>query len=245
MRVHRIYCKSVSDQDSIFDLDQSQSNHISKVLRLRIEDKVEVFDGNGATAVCKIIEINRTIVILERITEIAVSDPAHPKIVSLLPVIKKDNLHFMVQKLTEIGVSDFIFYKPDLIDQSIAKKDLKKILSKINEVVINACKQCGSNFIPSVSALESLESAINSLNTNDHEIYAFDLNASDVFSLDKINIQKNICIITGPESGFSEQEINSLIKKDIKIRLLKNNILRAETAPIVISSLLQNHFGKF
>ena len=31
--------------------------------------------------------------------------------------------------------------------------------------------------------------------------------------------------------------------KDIEIRLLKNNVLRAETAPIVISSLLQNHFG--
>ena len=59
----------------------------------------------------------------------------------------------------------------------------------------------------------------------------------------KIKTDEDICIITGPESGFSKEEIKILSKEDIEIRLLKNNVLRAETAPIVISSLLQNHFG--
>ena len=73
--------------------------------------------------------------------------------------------------------------------------------------------------------------------------YAFDLNAEEHFNLAKIKTDEDICIITGPESGFSKEEIKILSKKDIEIRLLKNNVLRAETAPIVISSLLQNHFG--
>jgi 16S rRNA U1498 N3-methylase RsmE len=59
VRIHRIYCKSVSGKDSTFDLDQSQSRHLSKVLRLKIDDKVEVFDGHGAVAICKILVINR------------------------------------------------------------------------------------------------------------------------------------------------------------------------------------------
>ena len=73
--------------------------------------------------------------------------------------------------------------------------------------------------------------------------YAFDLNAKEHFNLAEIKTDEDICMITGPESGFSEEEIKILSKKDIEIRLLKNNVLRAETAPIVISSLLQNHFG--
>ena len=52
----------------------------------------------------------------------------------------------MIQKLTEIGVNKFIIYKPDLVDQSIAKKDLRLIIAKTNEILINVCKQCGNNF---------------------------------------------------------------------------------------------------
>lgn len=244
MRIHRIYCNSVSDQGNVFDLDQSQSTHLSKVLRMQLEDKIDVFDGKGSSAICKIVEINRSKIVVERIAEIKRSNPIQPKINAILPIIKKDNLHFMLQKLTEVGVSKFIFYKPNLADQSVVKKDSEKIIDKCNEVIINACKQCGSNFIPSMFYFDNLESAFHSLEDNDIDSYAFDLNTKDHFILNEIKTDQDICMITGSESGFSLEEIKILKKNDIKIRLLKNNVLRAETAPIVISSLLQNHFGR-
>ena len=243
MRIHRIYCNSVSDQGNVFDLDQPQSTHISKVLRLKLGNEIDVFDGKGSSAICKIVEINRSSIVLEKISEVKKLNPTHPKINAILPLIKKDNLHFMLQKLTEVGVYEFIFYKPDLIDQSIAKKDSEKIINKCNEVIINACKQCGSNFIPALYYFSNLELAVNLVKDNAVKSYAFDLNAKEHFNLAEIKTDEDICMITGPESGFSKEEIKILSKKDIEIRLLKNNVLRAETAPIVISSLLQNHFG--
>ncbi|MDC1470325.1 16S rRNA (uracil(1498)-N(3))-methyltransferase [Gammaproteobacteria bacterium] len=243
MRIHRIYCNSVSDQDNVFDLDQPQSTHISKVLRLKLGNEIDVFDGKGSSAICKIVEITRSSTVLERISELKKLNPTHPKINAILPIIKKDNLHFMLQKLTEVGVYEFIFYKPDLVDQSIAKKDSEKIMNKCNEVIINACKQCGSNFIPAIYYFSNLELAVNSVKGIAIESYAFDLDAKEHFNLAEIKTGEDVCMITGPESGFSKEEIEILSKKDTKIRLLKNNVLRAETAPIVISSLLQNHFG--
>ncbi|MDA8673973.1 16S rRNA (uracil(1498)-N(3))-methyltransferase [Gammaproteobacteria bacterium] len=243
MRIHRIYCNSVSDQDNVFDLDQPQSTHISKVLRLKLGNEIDVFDGKGSSAICKIVEITRSSIVLERISELKKLNPTHPKINAILPIIKKDNLHFMLQKLTEVGVYEFIFYKPDLVDQSIAKKDSEKIMNKCNEVIINACKQCGSNFIPAIYYFSNLELAVNSVKGIAIESYAFDLDAKEHFNLAEIKTGEDVCMITGPESGFSKEEIEILSKKDTKIRLLKNNVLRAETAPIVISSLLQNHFG--
>ena len=213
------------------------------MLRLKLGNEIDVFDGKGSSAICKIIEINRSSIVLERISEVKKSNPTHPKINAILPLIKKDNLHFMLQKLTEVGVYEFIFYKPDLIDQSIAKKDSEKIINKCNEVIINACKQCGSNFIPALYYFSNLVLAANLVKDNAVKSYAFDLNAKEHFNLAEIKTDEDICMITGPESGFSEEEIKILSKKDIEIRLLKNNVLRAETAPIVISSLLQNHFG--
>ncbi|MDA8861950.1 16S rRNA (uracil(1498)-N(3))-methyltransferase [Gammaproteobacteria bacterium] len=243
MRIHRIYCNSVSDQDNVFDLDQPQSTHISKVLRLKLGNEIDVFDGKGSSAICKIVEITRSSIVLERISELKKLNPTHPKINAILPIIKKDNLHFMLQKLTEVGVYEFIFYKPDLVDQSIAKKDSEKIMNKCNEVIINACKQCGSNFIPAIYYFSNLELAVNAVKGIAIESYAFDLDAKEHFNLAEIKTGEDVCMITGPESGFSKEEIEILSKKDTKIRLLKNNVLRAETAPIVISSLLQNHFG--
>ena len=54
----------------------------------------------------------------------------------------------------------------------------------------------------------------------------------------------SISFVTGPESGFSEEEKSFLSNNGAKIRLIGKNVLRAETAPLVISTLIQNHFGR-
>ena len=162
--MHRIYCKLVSANNSIFKIDQPQSIHLIKVLRLKEKDKVEVFDGYGASAICEIEESVRNSVSLKRVSDLQVSEQSSKKVIFIIPFIKKDNFHFMVQKLCEIGISEFIFYKPDLIDQSIAKKDTAKIYSKAEEVITGACKQCGSNFIPLTNIAANLSDALSLIN---------------------------------------------------------------------------------
>jgi 16S rRNA (uracil1498-N3)-methyltransferase len=212
------------------------------VLRLTVNDEVEVFDGHGSSAICKILESNRSSVSLQRVSDIKIDKPPTNRIGFILPFIKKENFHFMIQKLCEIGATEFIFYKPDLIDQSIAKKDLSKIYSKSEEVIISACKQCGTNFLPITSFVSSLSDAIKKLDQSSTK-YVFDVEANDNFDVSLVK-SNNIFVITGAESGFSESEINHMYEKDFSFKLLSKNILRAETAPLVIASLFQNHFEK-
>ena len=242
MRIHRIYCKSVSEKNSVFKIDQAQSLHLTKVLRLVVNDEVEVFDGHDSSAICKILESNRSSVSLERVSDLKTDKPPTNRLGFILPIIKKENFHFMIQKLCEIGATEFIFYKPDLIDQSIAKKDLSKIYSKSEEVIISACKQCGTNFLPITSFVSSLSDAIKKLDQSSTK-YVFDVEANDNFDVSLVE-SNNIFVITGAESGFSESEINHMYEKDFSFKLLSKNILRAETAPLVIASLFQNHFEK-
>jgi 16S rRNA (uracil1498-N3)-methyltransferase len=211
------------------------------VLRLTEKDRVEVFDGSGASAICEIKESDRKSVSLKRVSDIQISKPSAKKVIFVIPLIKKDNFHFMVQKLCEIGISELIFYKPDLIDQSIAKKDNSKIYSKIEEVIIAACKQCGSNFIPTTKMATNLRDAVTLINKMD--VCVFDVGAKSLFNAADLTLQ-DVCMITGPESGFSESEINLLNEKEFEFKLIGKNILRAETAPIVIASLIQNQFDK-
>jgi 16S rRNA (uracil1498-N3)-methyltransferase len=179
---------------------------------------------------------------LKRISEVIFSNVPKEKISMIIPLIKKENLHFMVQKLTEIGISEFIFYKPDLIDQSIAKKDHHKMIEKCLEVVISSCKQCGSNFIPQLNLFENIIDAFDSIKTKT-DSFLFDLDAKNPFNIEELSYESNVCLITGPESGFSDSELKLLNKRNIKIRLIGKNTLRAETAPLVVASLVQNQFG--
>jgi 16S rRNA (uracil1498-N3)-methyltransferase len=242
VRIHRIYCKSVSETNSVFKIDRAQSLHLTKVLRLAVNDEVEVFDGHGSSAICKILESNRSSVSLKRVSDIKIDKLPTNRIGFILPFIKKENFHFMIQKLCEIGATEFIFYKPDLIDQSIAKKDLSKIYSKSEEVIISACKQCGTNFLPITSFVSSLSDATKKLDQSSTK-YVFDVEADDIFDISLVK-SNNIFVITGAASGFSESEINHMHEKDLSFKLLSKNILRAETAPLVIASLFQNHFDK-
>ena len=243
MRIHRVYCKLVSEPNNVFNIDELQSKHLIKALRLKEDDFVEVFDGYGRSAKCKIIQITKKNCQLERISKL--NNDVGPKrvLTAVVPFIKKNNFNFMIQKLTEIGVNKFIIYKPDLVDQSIAKKDLRLIIAKTFEIIVSVCKQCGNNFLPEIFESKNLENAL-ALISKGHGIYFFDTDAEKYFNQDELDKSSSITFITGPESGFSETELKLMNKSKIKKIYLGRNILRSETAAIYISTLIKNHFGK-
>ena len=243
MRIHRVYCKSVSKSDKKFNLDEAESRHLLKALRLKEGNHIEVFDGNGKYALCSISELSNKRCLIERISEIEDQEASRRNLTAVIPFIKKNNFNYMIQKLTEVGVNKFIVYKADLSDQSIAKKDFEKIIIKSREVIVNVCKQCGNNFLPTIEGYINLDKAIKQIEVGDDK-YIFDTEAAKYFTQDELDNKSSITIITGAESGFSDKEIKMFDNKEIKIRYLGKNILRSETAPIVVSSIIINHFGR-
>ena len=120
MRIHRVYCKSVSKPDKNFNLDKAESHHLVRALRLKEGSQVEVFDGNGKKGICSIIKLSDKSCELHRISKIEFQEIPSRTLTVIIPFIKKNNFNYMIQKLTEIGVNKFIVYKSDLLDQSIA-----------------------------------------------------------------------------------------------------------------------------
>ena len=243
MKLHRFYNKSFTESSLDIELDDLQSNHLKRALRLHESDEVEVFNGSGLYANFVIKELGRTNVRLALNSKINQSPKAPHKISSLLPILKKDSLTFMIQKIVEIGMHEIILYKPKNIDQSVAKKDLQKIVNKLEEVVISACKQSGNNYLPKIRLFPNLEEALNMKNAHNINITAFDFSGKGTFLQSDIAESEQI-IISGPESGFSDDELKLLNLHNVNIRLLGKNILRAETAAIVGATLLQNYLGE-
>ena len=196
-----------------------------------------------SVAKCEVSELSKKNCTLTRLEDVLSNDVECNLITAIIPIIKRSNFNFMLQKMSEIGVNNFLIYRPEKIDQSVAKKDLFKFVERSQEIVISVCKQCGNNHLPTLETYSDIKSAVNAADQNS-KMFVFDTDASDYFDAKEINKDDNVTIISGPESGFSQQELNFLLKNKIMNRYLGKNILRSETAPVVVAAIIRNHFGK-
>ena len=239
MRTPRILCEELSSP-SIQYTNIKQIHHLAKVLRAKPGDSVQLFDGKGNVAAAKINELSKQSIHFLIDEVYAEKNPYRMNYQAIFPYIKKDNLIFLIQKLTEIGINSMVIFKPDHIDQSLVKKDMSKLNEKIEEAIIHACEQSGCNFMPTVKYFKGLDDALEhaTTGTESEDIFVLDTIA-DKLSGDLLKSNaKMISFITGPESGFSNNERALMAQKKISNYRLGHYILRAETAPLVTLSKL-------
>jgi 16S rRNA (uracil1498-N3)-methyltransferase len=246
MRKPRIFCPELSSS-SYKCTNIKQIHHLAKVLRLKANDPVELFDGQGTIANGIIQEIEKDYINFH-IDDISfMQNPYQKSYQAIIPYIKKENLIYSLQKLIELGVNSILIYKPDHLDQSLAKKDLSKLNLRLEEAMISACEQSGCNHVPTIHYFNELKECLHSIKiTSDTEgLFVLDTIANRFIKDHEILSLNSITLITGPESGFSETErhiINELGLQSLKIGYY---VLRAETAPVVGLSKFHSLFGEY
>ena len=246
MRKPRIFCPELSSS-SYKCTNIKQIHHLAKVLRLKANDPVELFDGQGTIADGIIQEIEKDYINFH-IDDISfMQNPYQKSYQAIIPYIKKENLIYSLQKLIELGVNSILIYKPDHLDQSLAKKDLSKLNLRLEEAMISACEQSGCNHVPTIHYFNELKECLQSIKiTSDTEgLFVLDTIANRFIKDHEILSLNSITLVTGPESGFSETERH--IIKELRLQSLKigHYVLRAETAPVVGLSKFHSLFGEY
>jgi 16S rRNA (uracil1498-N3)-methyltransferase len=246
MRKPRIFCPELSSS-SYKCTNIKQIHHLAKVLRLKANDPVELFDGQGTIANGVIQEIEKDYINFH-IDDISfMQNPYQKSYQAIIPYIKKENLIYSLQKLIELGVNSILIYKPDHLDQSLAKKDLSKLNLRLEEAMISACEQSGCNHVPTIHYFNELKECLHSIKiiSDTEGVFVLDTIANRFIKDHEILSLNSITLITGPESGFSETErhiINELGLQSLKIGYY---VLRAETAPVVGLSKFHSLFGEY
>ena len=246
MRKPRIFCPELS-APTYKCTNIKQIHHLAKVLRLQTNDRVELFDGHGSLANGTIQEIAKAYINFH-VDDISLMQNPYQKLYrAIIPYIKRENLIYSLQKLVELGVNSILIYKPDHLDQSLAKKDLSKLNLRLEEALISACEQSGCNYIPSINYFDGLQKCLQStkINADFEGLFVLDTIANQSIKDHGILNLNNIGIITGPESGYSETERE--IMNELGLRSLKigHYVLRAETAPVVGLSKFHSLFGEY
>jgi len=246
MRKPRIFCPELSPS-SYKCTNIKQIHHLAKVLRLKANDPVELFDGQGTIANGIIQEIEKDYINFH-IDDISfMQNPYQKSYQAIIPYIKKENLIYSLQKLIELGVNSILIYKPDHLDQSLAKKDLSKLNLRLEEAMISACEQSGCNHVPTIHYFNELKECLHSIKiTSDTEgLFVLDTIANRFIKDHEILSLNSITLITGPESGFSETERHMIKELGLQSLKIGHYVLRAETAPVVGLSKFHSLFGEY
>ena len=212
-------------------------NHLVNVLRKTMGDKIYVCNKeNGKSYLAIISKITKTEVICEIIEE-NLSTESNLDITVFQGLPKAEKMETIIQKCTELGANRFV---PVNMKYCISKlKDNKKIerWQKIAEV---AAKQSKRNIIPRVKNLISLEQLKKEISKFDLVLIAYENEKkTNIKEIIKQNPKvEKIGIIIGPEGGISTEEIQALEERGAKTVGLGKRILRTETAPITMISML-------
>ncbi|NCB48524.1 MAG: 16S rRNA (uracil(1498)-N(3))-methyltransferase [Clostridia bacterium] len=214
-------------------LTGEEHNHLAKVMRLRIGDKVECFFDSSEVFLCEIIEILKDKSLLK--IESSSQSTANPKMSLTLfqGLPKLDKLEFISQKLCEIGASEIVPFSSKF---TIAKENENK-LERLYKINVSACKQCGRTSLLKVSKTLKFNEMCQRLKDFDKVIFA---NEKENFttlksSLNTLNSSQKIAVVVGSEGGFSTDEIDTLCSlKNVTSVSLGRRILRTETASLVL-----------
>ena len=225
--IRLFFSKSLS-ADMTDKLDKSQSHYLTKVMRLKENEKFSLFNKDGEWE-AKIFSISKSIVQFRTISLIRHKENLKELWLAFSP-IKSNYQNFMIQKATELGVTKFI---PIIFDRTVVRKIN---IDRLKKIVIEASEQSNRINIPKIENVQTLKSF---LNLNSMNLIFADLNSKNK-KINKIKlIEKVICLIIGPEGDFSEAERKEILSfKNVQSLKINDNILRSETAVISAISIL-------
>ena len=215
--------------DKYIVMNEIDSKHISRSFRKNIGDSIRVTNGLGCLCNAEIIERGKKIKV--KIKSIEKFEAPNLSIhIAISPLKNISRFEWFVEKATELGISQIT---PVVCEHSEKKKVNTERLERI---LISSLKQSNQFFKPRINSINTFENFI--LNSEDQLLMA-NLKTSNKLS-EKLFTKPNICLMIGPEGGFSDSEIDLAKKQDIKEVTLGNSRLRSETAAIYGMSIIRS-----
>src|SRR5829696_1816251 len=164
-RIYQALPFKVGDE---LDLSESASLHLGQVLRLKVGDRIILFNGNNHEyeAVIKALQKKKVAVLI--VGDKPLSRESPRKIHLLQGLSKSDKMDTVVQKAVELGVFSIT---PIITAHCAVKLDwthLKKKWKHWQGIAIAACEQCGRNFIPHIYEPLSLHDYLESKSAGFH-----------------------------------------------------------------------------
>lgn len=233
MSVPRLYCANL--KQGVVTLPDEEARHAVAALRLRVGDEVQLLDGCGGQASGRIHEIgsNCTTVSVGHLQRDDRYDVAR-KLTLLVAMPKSHRQGFLVEKCTELGVAAIRILRT----QRTVALPGDGAVQRLRRRAIEAVKQCGRRWIPSITKACELAESFEVTTTVGTRLVA-DRDAPDTLGdvLERVPHDDELAVWIGPEGGWSEAERDLFRQAAIEPVSLGTLALRTETAAMTVCAL--------
>jgi 16S rRNA (uracil1498-N3)-methyltransferase len=236
--MHRFYAPPENFTDDRVVLDEVESRHFSTVLRLDSGDEVNEFDGKGREFRC-VAGSGKNNEELKISGEESPSAPESPCRISLAAaLIKKEKFEFVIQKAVELGVTRFVPLQTKRCE--VRPDTSEKRFARWNSIALDAAKQCGRAQLMVLDPINRLEDFIKEPAAAEARLFFSERNGG---KFDNIDRPERVTIVIGPVGGWDDTELASAINSEYQIITLGGRILRADTAAVSITTIIQHRYG--
>jgi 16S rRNA (uracil1498-N3)-methyltransferase len=241
MRISRLYSNQALSLDKQIELDEDNAHYVRNVLRLKKDQTITLFNGQGGEFLCTFAEVSRKKILVDINKLISRTIESPLKITLGLGISRGDKMDWAVQKSIELGVNNIT---PLITERCVIKfKDNKKQQKQLHwkNIVQHATEQCGRTFLPELYKIETLQLWVQ----RQKGLRVF-LDPYAEKTLKELSpTQMQVTFLSGPEGGFSNQERELAITAGFIPVRLGPRILRTETASLAAISAVQMLWGDF
>ena len=241
----RFFVKPEELKDDLIILTGENAQH-AKVLRLKVGEEVLACDGQGEECLCSVEHISSGEIQLAVKERKASENEAAVKVSVYMAFPKADKLEHVIQKATELGAYEIVAFPSGRCISKPDDKSLKKKLERWQKIAASAAEQSGRGLIPEVIALPSYAAALERASKADKALMFYENEHATTLRMAlEAGAFKTVSLLTGPEGGLEEKEVEQARQAGLQVCTLGSRILRCETAPLCALSAVMYAAGEF
>ena len=214
-----------SDTSECF-FGEEESRHIIKVLRKKIGDELQVTNGKGRIFTGTIREATINSCELSITSQEKTVRPMHRLHLAVAPTKSTDRFEWFLEKATEIGIDEIT----PIICEHSERKFIKK--ARLEKVILSAMKQSQRSFLPKLHEAKTIKEFLEQ-DLPKRRFIAHCQEGEKVDFKRRLEPDKKILMLVGPEGDFSDAEIEMARDQGFLPASLGEYRLRTETAAIL------------
>ncbi len=165
------------------------------------------------------------------------------EIILLQALPEKERMELIIQKTTELGVSTVLPFQSEKSISLREREAKQRKAHRWQHIAIKAVQQSRRAKVPYVGECRPLEKVLGDLGEDGLKILLWEKEGENLKSVLRQHPNRKMCVMVGPEGGFTKGEVHWARKKGFIPVKLGQRILRTETAAIVLVGILQYELG--
>ena len=237
----RIYHPQNMEVGQVYRLSTEASHHLLNVLRFKVGDPFDIFDGCDHEYHAQIYAIEKKQIQFLITLRMQVCRESALKIHLAQGIAKGERWTFSLQKAVELGVHSITPLWTQHVAYKWEKKLDEKKMAQWQGIVVSACEQSGRTRLPMLHPIQTLDDFLN----QDQSVNKIILQPESGHHWRQIewSAEQSVSVLIGPEGGFSSKEYEKALAANYQGMTLGPRILRTETAVVSALTILQASYG--